>query len=453
MIFNNLLFIFCFLPFSLLLYYIVPKTILKNLVLLIVSLIFYSWANPFTLVVLFISIAWNYLTGLELSYLEQERQRKLIFWISVAFNLLILGVYKYLELFFHIETTLIVPMGLSFFTFSSISYIADVYMGKVEPQKNIISYSLYVAFFGKISMGPIVQYHAMEKELSDRLFCAEDLSKGSVLFIKGLIKKVLLADQFSFVFTSLQSNNTVVGSWLLALAYALQLYFDFSGYSDMAIGISNMFGFHFDANFDHPYIATSIQDFWRRWHISLSRWFRDYIYIPLGGNRVDTIHYVRNILIVWLCTGIWHGANWTFIVWGLYYAAFLLMEKFFLRDFLEKLPSFVRHIYSILVILFGWVFFFSPSISDAFMHFGHMFGVNASWINEECLFLLISHLGLFILGIILSTPIYDRLQIVLYNTLKNKSIYITTTVYIVFFIVCIAFIVGSSYQSFLYFAF
>ena len=240
---------------------------------------------------------------------------------------------------------------------------------------------------------------------------------------------------------------------MLALAYALQLYFDFSGYSDMAIGISNMFGFHFDANFDHPYIATSIQDFWRRWHISLSRWFRDYIYIPLGGNRVDTIHYVRNILIVWLCTGIWHGANWTFIVWGLYYAAFLLMEKFFLRDFLEKLPSFVRHIYSILVILFGWVFFFSPSISDAFMHFGHMFGVNASWINEECLFLLISHLGLFILGIILSTPIYDRLQIVLYNTLKNKSIYITTTVYIVFFIVCIAFIVGSSYQSFLYFAF
>lgn len=455
MIFNSLIFIFLFFPVSIALYYLIPVRYVKNVILLILSLLFYSWSNPVTLILLLISIAWNFFTGIEMGNEEDGKRRKIILIVAIVFNLFILCVYKYLDFIvpFDIQVPA-VPMGLSFFTFSSISYLMDVYSHKAEAQKDPVLFSLYISFFGKISMGPIVPYHKMQDELAKREFNREDITSGTMLFIKGLIKKVLLADQFAMVFSDLSTQTSVVGAWLYAIAYMLQLYFDFSGYSDMAIGIGRIFGFHFDINFNHPYIAKSVQDFWRRWHMSLSQWFRDYLYIPLGGSRVDTRKYVRNILIVWFATGLWHGANWTFIVWGLYYALFLLLEKFFLREWLNKLPGIVSHIYTLLVVLIGWVFFFSPSIVDAFVNLGHMFGINSSGvINDSTLFIAKEYLILFIFGIFFSTNLYDRIQTVLYNVLKNKAIYLTTVIYILCFILCIAFIIGSTYKSFLYFAF
>ena len=356
----------------------------------------------------------------------------------------------------HIQSNLKIalPVGLSFFTFSELSYIFDVYNGKSKPQKNIILFTLYVSFFGKISMGPIVSYHEMEDQLTNRTLSKAQYASGMVLFGKGLIKKVLLADQLSYVYSILQNNTSTLGVWLLAICYMLQIYFDFSGYSDMAIGLSRFFGFDFKPNFDHPYTATSVQDFWRKWHISLSQWFRDYLYIPLGGNRVDKNTYIRNIFIVWFCTGLWHGANWTFILWGLYYGCLLLLEKFFLREKLEKLPKPISHIYTLLVVLIGWVFFMSPNITTAFAILGKMIGIGATtFANNQAKFMLKSYFILFVLAILLSTKVYDRIQIFVHNQYKMKSVYTTWTIYIILLIVCIAFIVGGTYHSFLYFAF
>lgn len=356
----------------------------------------------------------------------------------------------------HIQSDLKIalPVGLSFFTFSELSYIFDVYNDKSKPQKNIILFTLYVSFFGKISMGPIVSYHEMEDQLRNRTLSKAQYASGMVLISKGLIKKVLLADQLSYVYSILQNNTSTLGVWLLAISYMLQIYFDFSGYSDMAIGLSKFFCFDFKPNFDHPYTATSVQDFWRKWHISLSQWFRDYLYIPLGGNRVDKNTYIRNIFIVWFCTGLWHGANWTFILWGLYYGCLLLLEKFFLREKLEKLPKPISHIYTLLVVLIGWVFFMSPNITTAFSTLGKMIGIGTTtFANNQAKFMLKSYFIVFVLAILLSTKVYDRIQIFVYNQYKMKAVYTTWTIYIILLIVCIAFIVGGTYHSFLYFAF
>lgn len=303
-------------------------------------------------------------------------------------------------------------------------------------------------------MGPIVSYHDMENQLENRTVSKTQYASGVVLFSKGLIKKVLLADQLSYVYSVLTPNQSVLGVWLLAICYMLQIYFDFSGYSDMAIGLSRFFGFDFAPNFEHPYTAISVQDFWRKWHISLSRWFRDYLYIPLGGNRVDQKTYIRNIFIVWFSTGLWHGANWTFIVWGLYYGCFLLLEKFFLKEKLDKLPRWISRIYTLFVVLIGWVFFMSPSLGSAFSVIGKMFGIGAkAFIDNQASFMLKSYLILFIFAILFSTKMYDNLQILIYNKFKIKAVYATWAVYIIMLIVCIAFIVGGTYRSFLYFAF
>lgn len=453
MVFNSLIFIFCFLPVSVLLYRFLPSQLLKNVVLFVLSLLFYAWNEPYYVLLLLLSIAWNYISGLQLMQEEDERQRKINFWLSVAVNLLILGAFKYTNFLLGIiglegfDITL--PVGLSFFTFSALSYLADVYKGTSPAQKNPLYLGLYIAFFGKIISGPIAFYHDMEHQFSYHPFQKEMFYSGILLFVKGLIKKALLADQFALVFSSLSQNTSMLGAWLYALSYMLEIYFDFSGYSDMAIGISRMFGFDLKPNFDHPYVAVSVQDFWRRWHISLSRWFRDYVYIPLGGNRHD---YVRNILIVWFLTGLWHGANWTFILWGLYYGAFLLLEKFVLRPILEKLPRIVGHLYTLVVVLIGWVFFCSPSIMDAFGTIGRMFHF-AELVNTEALFVLTGHLVLFIIGILLSGTLFDRIEERLMQIKGNRMVLAFTVLYLVFFGISIAFVVGSTYQSFLYFAF
>lgn len=459
MVFTDLIFLFCFLPISVLLTKQIRNIKLQNILLVVFSLLFYAWSNPIYVVLLILSILWNYFTAFELEAQDDEKTKKILLIVSVVVNLFILGFYKYtgfLMDILHIQSNLKIalPVGLSFFTFSELSYIFDVYNGKSKPQKNIILFTLYVSFFGKISMGPIVSYHEMEDQLTNRTFSKAQYASGIVLFSKGLIKKILLADQLSYVYSILQNNTSTLGVWLLAISYMLQIYFDFSGYSDMAIGLSRFFGFDFKPNFDHPYTATSVQDFWRKWHISLSQWFRDYLYIPLGGNRVDKNTYIRNIFIVWFCTGLWHGANWTFILWGLYYGCLLLLEKFFLREKLEKLPKPISHIYTLLVVLIGWVFFMSPNITTAFTTLGKMIGIGATtFANNQAKFMLKSYFILFALAILLSTKVYDKIQIFVYNQYKMKAVYTTWTIYIILFIVCIAFIVGGTYHSFLYFAF
>ena len=459
MVFTDLIFLFCFLPISVLLTKQIRNIKLQNILLVVFSLLFYAWSNPIYVVLLILSILWNYFTAFELEAQDDEKTKKILLIVSVVVNLFILGFYKYtgfLMDILHIQSNLKIalPVGLSFFTFSELSYIFDVYNGKSKPQKNIILFTLYVSFFGKISMGPIVSYHEMEDQLTNRTLSKAQYASGMVLFSKGLIKKVLLADQLSYVYSILQNNTSTLGVWLLAISYMLQIYFDFSGYSDMAIGLSRFFGFDFKPNFDHPYTATSVQDFWRKWHISLSQWFRDYLYIPLGGNRVDKNTYIRNIFIVWFCTGLWHGANWTFILWGLYYGCLLLLEKFFLREKLEKLPKPISHIYTLLVILIGWVFFMSSNITTAFSTLGKMISIGTTtFANNQAKFMLKSYFLLFILAILLSTKVYDKIQIFVYNQYKMKAVYTTWTIYIILIIVCIAFIVGGTYHSFLYFAF
>lgn len=459
MVFTDLIFLFCFLPISVLLTKQIRNIKLQNILLVVFSLLFYAWSNPIYVVLLILSILWNYFTAFELEAQDDEKTKKILLIVSVVVNLFILGFYKYtgfLMDILHIQSNLKIalPVGLSFFTFSELSYIFDVYNGKSKPQKNIILFTLYVSFFGKISMGPIVSYHEMEDQLTNRTLSKAQYASGMVLFSKGLIKKVLLADQLSYIYSILQNNTSTLGVWLLAICYMLQIYFDFSGYSDMAIGLSRFFGFDFKPNFDHPYTATSVQDFWRKWHISLSQWFRDYLYIPLGGNRVDKNTYIRNIFIVWFCTGLWHGANWTFILWGLYYGCLLLLEKFFLREKLEKLPKPISHIYTLLVVLIGWVFFMSPNITTAFSTLGKMIGIGATtFANNQAKFMLKSYFILFVLAILLSTKVYDRIQIFVYNQYKMKAVYTTWTIYMILIIVCIAFIVGGTYHSFLYFAF
>ena len=459
MVFTDLIFLFCFLPISVLLTKQIRNIKLQNILLVVFSLLFYAWSNPIYVVLLILSILWNYFTAFELEAQDDEKAQKILLIVSIVVNLFILGFYKYtgfLMDILHIQSNLKIalPVGLSFFTFSELSYIFDVYNGKSKPQKNIILFTLYVSFFGKISMGPIVSYHEMEDQLTNRTLSKAQYASGMVLFSKGLIKKVLLADQLSYVYSILQNNTSTLGVWLLAISYMLQIYFDFSGYSDMAIGLSRFFGFDFKPNFDHPYTATSVQDFWRKWHISLSQWFRDYLYIPLGGNRVDKNTYIRNIFIVWFCTGLWHGANWTFILWGLYYGCLLLLEKFFLREKLEKLPKPISHIYTLLVVLIGWVFFMSPNITTAFSTLGKMIGIGATtFANNQAKFMLKSYFIVFVLAILLSTKVYDRIQIFVYNQYKMKAVYTTWTIYMILIIVCIAFIVGGTYHSFLYFAF
>lgn len=459
MVFTDLIFLFCFLPISVLLTKQIRNIKLQNILLVVFSLLFYAWSNPIYVVLLILSILWNYFTAFELEAQDDKKTKKILLIVSVAVNLFILGFYKYtgfLMDILHIQSNLKIalPVGLSFFTFSELSYIFDVYNGKSKPQKNIILFTLYVSFFGKISMGPIVSYHEMEDQLTNRTLSKAQYASGMVLFSKGLIKKVLLADQLSYIYSILQNNTSTLGVWLLAISYMLQIYFDFSGYSDMAIGLSRFFGFDFKPNFDHPYTATSVQDFWRKWHISLSQWFRDYLYIPLGGNRVDKNTYIRNIFIVWFCTGLWHGANWTFILWGLYYGCLLLLEKFFLREKLEKLPKPISHIYTLLVVLIGWVFFMSPNITTAFTTLGKMISIGTTtFANNQAKFMLKSYFIVFVLAILLSTKVYDKIQIFVYNQYKMKAVYTTWTIYIILLIICIAFIVGGTYHSFLYFAF
>lgn len=466
MLFSSIVFLFTFLPIILILYYLVPRP-MKNVILLFGSLLFYAWGEPVYIFLMIFSILFNYIFGLDIARNlgdQAAARRSLIF--TVAVNLCILGFFKYegfvldsLSAVLPVDISyraMALPIGISFYTFQILSYIIDVYRGHVKVQTNLLDFALYVTMFPQLIAGPIVQYADVDRQLHVRKESWGKFGEGSMFFIRGLAKKVLLANTIGMVYTEVAAlapgKVSVLSAWIGCISYAFQIYFDFSGYSDMAIGLGKMFGFEFLKNFDYPYISQSITEFWRRWHISLGSWFREYVYIPLGGNRVPVIKHLRNLLIVWFLTGLWHGAAWNFVAWGLYYGLILILEKYFLSRVLERLPAVIRHIYSLVLVLIGWVFFFSPTLGGAVDYIQLMFGVGANGlVDSEGLYLLTTNLLLLILLVIGSTPIvhraYERVMAGRGKILAN------CVVYAAMFLLCIAYLVTETYNPFLYFRF
>ena len=468
MLFSSIVFLFSFLPAVMILYYLLPVRF-RNVILLLASLVFYAWGDPVYLFLMLLSILFNYFSGLDIARnLQDKRAAKRSLVFNLIINLAVLGFFKYegfvldtlngilpVHISYH---ALPLPIGISFYTFQILSYIIDVYRGNVKVQTNLPNFALYVTMFPQLIAGPIVQYADVDEQLASREVSRTKFGEGSMYFIRGLAKKVLLANTSGMIFTEVsglaKGNIAVVTAWLGAFAYMFQIYFDFSGYSDMAIGLGKMFGFEFNMNFNYPYVSKSITEFWRRWHISLSSWFRDYVYIPLGGNRVSKIKHIRNLLIVWFLTGLWHGAAWNFVAWGLYYGVILIIEKYFLSPVLDRLPDVVRHIYSIVLVVIGWVLFFSSSFGQAADYIRVMFGAGAhGFADRESMYLLTSNLILWLILIFGSTPlVHFRYEHMLRSKKWNTTI-INSVVYAALFIVCIAYLVTETYNPFLYFRF
>ena len=468
MVFSSISFLYYFLPITLLLYIFVPNKI-KNYILLMASIVFYMCGEPRYVLVLIFSCVFNYLIGLFISKSSNNKKRKLLMIVAIVIDFLILFYFKYLNFFveninkiFNVDLGIYIyamPIGISFFTFQAASYVIDIYNGKIKSSNSLLAFSTYLTMFPQLIAGPIVRYETIEKEMfvDKSIIDYSKFSKGIKRFIIGLSKKVILANvlgEFGKVLTTLK-NKTVLSHILQAISDTLQLYFDFSGYSDMAIGIGLILGFEFLENFNYPLIASSITDFWRRWHISLSSWFRDYVYIPLGGNRKGKLRTYLNIFIVWLLTGFWHGANWNFIIWGLYFAIILIVEKVFLLKALSK-TKVIAHIYSIFIIVIGFVIFNQTSLNQLGEYLKNMFGFGGlSFTNLETNFYFKNYLTILIVSAILSTPI---LKIAL-SKIKNNTKYqkyvdiIEMVACFALLIVCTSYIINQTYNPFLYFRF
>ncbi|MRM88813.1 MBOAT family protein [Faecalicatena contorta] len=470
MLFSSITFLFIFLPVTLALYFIVPHKF-RNIIMLIASLIFYAWGEPVYIILMLLSILLNYICGLDIYHKEgdpQKARRSLIF--AVVCNLLLLGFFKYYGFVLDSLNAVLpvdipyrelpLPIGISFYTFQALSYIIDVYRKEVRPQKNILYFAMYISMFPQLIAGPIVRYIDIEEQLKNRTVTMRKFGQGAEYFIIGLAKKVILANSVGQVFdqiSGLQMGSfSVLTAWVGCVSFAFQIYFDFSGYSDMAVGLGKMFGFEFRRNFDYPYTSSSITEFWRRWHISLSTWFREYVYIPLGGNRCTQSRQIMNLLVVWMLTGLWHGSAWNFLFWGLYYGLLLVLEKFVWGKALERLPDVVRHIYSIVLVLIGWVFFFSPSLGYAVRYLSAMFGAGASaFIDKQALYFILTHWLLYAVAVLGSSAagysLIRRFVGVFDNNRAKKTA--AGMVYIGMFLISIAYLVTESFNPFLYFRF
>lgn len=471
MAFNDLSFLFAFFPAILLLHKLIPGMLGKNIVLLFGSIVFFAWGTPEYVFLMILIILFNYFSGLQIAAQKEEEnnagaKRTLI--TSVVMNLLLLGFFKYWGFLIGNINALLgtsipvrelsMPIGVSFFTFSILSYLFDVYRDKAPAATNLLEFSLFVTFFPKLVSGPIVQYAAMEAQLKERKLTKVKFGKGCRLFLIGLAKKVLLSNNLGTTFyavTALESDSiSIITAWLGAISYALMLYFDFSGYSDMAIGLAEMFGFDFDKNFDYPYLSSSITEFWRRWHISLSAWFRDYVYIPLGGSRAGTGKTIRNLLIVWCLTGVWHGASWNFIIWGLYYGGLLLLEKFVFKSLLEVIPTFLKRILTLILVLIGWVFFFSNSLGGAFTWLARMFGIGAAgFLDPTAKYYLSGSWILLLIAAVSAFPVGAQQGNNLLKGTSKVPVYLSIVWFALLLILCIAGMMSSTYSSFLYFQF
>ncbi len=483
MVFSSILFLFRFLPIFLIIYFMAPKR-MRNLILFFGSLCFYAWGEPVYVLLMLFSTVSDYLhgRGIEACQIRQELQKengrkwkryaKILLVSSIIVNLFVLCFFKYADFLIQVVNMipgvaipllkLPLPIGISFYTFQTMSYTIDVYRKDVKAQKNILTFGVFVTMFPQLIAGPIVKYRTVAQELSERRASLEEVSCGIRRFIVGLSKKVLIANNVGLIWTQISGQNlnetSVLSAWLGILAYAFQIYFDFSGYSDMAIGLGTVLGFHFPENFNYPYIARSITEFWHRWHISLSSWFKEYVYIPLGGNRKGIGKQIRNILIVWALTGIWHGAGWNFLLWGLWFALFLILEKLFLKKFMERLPAVFGWIYSMIIVLFSWVFFSLEQLSGILSFFKAMFGLNgAGLIDGAGIYQWKNALLLLLIAAIAATPFPKLLA---ERITKNRREYISVTgsilekaVLVFLLFLSTAYIVEASYNPFLYFRF
>jgi len=486
MVFSSLVFVFLFLVLTLGIYYAVPFKF-KNFVIFVSGFIFYAWGEPKYVVVMLISTLIDYFAGLAIhKYNDKIVIKRIALIVSLVMNLSLLGIFKYSDFIFGSindifgltlenpfldmtnnvsafffgakpESYLPLPIGISFFTFQSMSYTIDMYLGKIKVQKNPISFTAFVNLFPQIVAGPIVRYDDIAAELDNRVINLDLIYEGIVRFITGVGKKVLIANGigqlWNEAFALMSPEMSVLTAWLGIIGYTLQIYFDFSGYSDMAIGLGKMLGFNFPENFDYPYLSKSISEFWRRWHMTLGAWFKSYVYIPLGGNRKGMGRTVFNLAVVWILTGIWHGASWNFILWGTLYGVFIIIEKLFLGKVLEKLPNFIRWIYTMLLVILGWVLFVTPDLPTAFSYMGAMFGSTGILADSSALYLLLNYGVMLVIGIFAST---DAWKIIVEKvTAKVPTVvnWVTPIVKIAVFILSIAYLADATYNPFLYFNF
>lgn len=466
MVFSSIIFMFTFLPIILVTYYLSPRK-LRNFILLLGSLVFYAWGEPIYIILMILTIIINYVLALLIKN-QKGRRKKIIFVLTLALNVGMLGFFKYYDFIvrninsifsLNIQyNNLSLPIGISFYTFQTISYIVDVYLNKVEVQKNIISFATYISMFPHLVAGPIVKYTDINGKLEKRKESIDEFGYGVERFIAGLGKKVLLANNIGYLWSVISvldiNNISVATSWIGIAAYTFQIYFDFSGYSDMAIGLGHMFGFTFKENFKYPYISKSVTEFWRRWHISLSTWFKEYVYIPLGGNREGVKKQCRNLMIVWILTGLWHGASYNFIIWGMYYGVILIIEKFIIGIYIKNLPTIFRRIYTLVIVMVGWVFFGMNTLYEALNYLKVMFFISGNAIiDDTALYYLSTNIILFIILIMASTPIpgYIVKKVKSYNSIICYTMIGAVNVLIL--IIATAYLLSSTYNPFIYFRF
>ena len=466
MVFSSIVFLYIFLPIMLLLYFIVPSKF-KNAIMILASLVFFAWGEIRYIFIMLVLAVMDFICGKQITKYQDNKKKKIFFlMINVVVNLGILFFFKYSDFIitninnltgFSIPLLNIpLPIGVSFNTFQSLSYVIDVYRGTVKCEKSFYNYLTYTTLFPQIIAGPIVRYETVDEELETKNISLDNFSAGMKRFIIGLGKKVLIANSVGALWNTIEIGNyselSMLFAWIGIISFALQIYFDFSGYSDMAIGLAQIFGMKFDENFNYPYISKSITEFWRRWHITLSSWFRDYVYIPLGGNRRGFAIQIRNILIVWFLTGAWHGASWNFILWGLYFGIILILEKLFLLKLLEKLPKIVRHIYSILIILVSWVIFAFEDLARVGEYIKAMF-INSNLWDNEALYYLQNYGFLILIGIICSIPLWKKIKEKIDSKNSKTLEFITSLGYVVIFVLSTASLVTNSFNPFLYFRF
>lgn len=468
LVFSSIIFLFMFLPLAVITYYVAPKS-WRNMVILILSLVFYAWGEPVYVFLMIGSIVVDYFGGLLIQSNRKDKgKQRFIFVTILVLNLSVLVFFKYYGFIIANINSILgtslqirelpLPLGISFYTFQLISYVADVYMAKVKAQKNIIKFGAYIAMFPQLVAGPIVQYSDIEEQLNNREESIYKFGEGTERFICGLGKKVLLANNLGLIWREIKVIPTgelsVITAWIGIIAFTLQIYFDFSGYSDMAIGLGKIMGFEFLENFKHPYMSRSISEFWRRWHISLGSWFKDYIYIPLGGNRRGLAIQFRNIIIVWFATGLWHGASWNFIIWGLYFGALIFVEKLFLGKILDKVPSVIAHGYTVVLVVVSWVFFEAVTVGGALDYIKVMFGLGGNHIIDGMArYTLRTNFVVLVLGILAATPIIRSLI----NKLKTKyefnGVVAVVLCNLTVLFVATVYLVSESYNPFLYFRF
>lgn len=465
MLFSSVTFLFFFLPLVFIAYYLSPRKI-KNYTLLLFSMIFYAWGGLLYLPLLIVSIVVNYIFGIQIDKHKDNNSRKKVLIVSIIFNILFLGVFKYSNFIIdNINTifntkilipTIPLPIGISFYTFQAMSYVIDVYKHDGKVQKNIFNLALYVSMFPQLVAGPIVRYQTVDDQINSREHNFDKFNSGMERFIRGMFKKVIISNSVGELSTTiyglLPHQMSVSTAWLGAIAYTLQIYFDFSGYSDMAIGLGKMLGFDFLENFNYPYISKSVSEFWRRWHISLGSWFRDYVYIPLGGNRVSNIKVYRNLSIVWLVTGIWHGASWNFIAWGIYFGIFIMLERAFIGKILKKIPKLFQHMYLLIIVVFGWVLFSQPNLTEALEYMKIMVGLGGYPLTNGYFTFYIKEYWLELsIAIILSAPTFKYIK----SKINIQGIiYILKPIGLIFiFGVTIIYLVNSTFNPFIYFNF